>query len=141
MTSRIRKIPVEIPASHAFARFLTNLPMDEACDPYPDIIERAAGERYFVGFMGDNCRARQQRLFDFIKSPLDTGAQIVSQHFGESSCRAVIYLTRFTPVIAPGAFERINDAEQGSTWLVPRNAPSLPPTKVEDDNCTVMPTY
>lgn len=135
MTKAVRKIPVEIPGDHPFIRFLMRLQPDEACDPFPDIIEQAVHSRYFVGYMGDNASARLNRFINMLKAPADNGASLISQHIGPDQARAVIYLTRFGAVMhrqPPLTTETISD------WTSARYSSK---ETVELDGCSQMPTY
>lgn len=125
-----RKIPKEIPSDHPFSRFLVNLPVDPFCDPFPDIIESATACRYFIGFLGQNASARQALFVQQLKKPSDNGAQLVTQHFGSQQSRAVIFLTRFSPVYSQVPFEEHYDASDN--WLAVRPASiSVSPTALE----------
>lgn len=134
-----RKIPVEIPGDHPFARFLTSLPEASSCSPYPDIIESATACRYFVGFIGENASARQALFVTHLKKTIDNGAHIVTQHFGENQSRAVIFLTRFSPVYSRSIPDK--HMEVGEQWLALREPNRIPPSPPADlDGCFQVPS-
>lgn len=136
---RLRKIPSEIPADHPFVLFLARIPINPDCDPYPDIIESAASSRYFVAFMGENSSARLNGFLELIKGRADTGAQLVTQHISASQARAVIFLTRFSPLISRTV---VVDDDEGSDWLalMPGGTQSSSaPSELE--GCTHQPSY